>query len=77
MEPHKIELCTQSTNRGNSSNTIRKPTNTNGNWVTPFEIDPTNHNWIYSGFLDLYRHENGGTNGEWINLSKNIDFSRN
>ncbi len=51
----------KSTNQGNSRSNISKPSGVgNGNWVTPFEIDPQTSTTIYVGFDELYKSTNSG-----------------
>ena len=65
----------KSINGGNSlTSIIAPPENSQGNWVTPIAIDPSNGNRIYAGYKDLYRHENGAVSSSWINVSSNITF---
>lgn len=56
----------KSTNGGNSYFGLTEPA-TNGNWVTPFEIDPVTPTTIYVGYIDLYKSINGGTS--WTALT--------
>ncbi len=62
----------RSTNQGNSSTGISKPTGVgNGEWVTPFEIDPITPSTIYVGFDQLYKNTTSGTGGAagWTSIS--------
>jgi len=43
-----------------------------GAWVTPFIIDPVNHNVLYAGYADVWKTTNNGTN--WTKIS-NINAS--
>lgn len=59
----------KSTNQGNSRFGISKPTGVgNGEWVTPFEIDPQNPQTIYVGFDEVYKNTSGGS-GTWTAIS--------
>ena len=64
----------KSTNGGNTRFNLSKPGDFDGNWVTPFEIDPINASIIYAGYSDLYKHTAGGQGGSWQNISNNVDF---
>lgn len=64
----------KSTNGGTTRFNLSKPGDFDGNWVTPFEIDPINASIIYSGYSDLYKHSSGGQGGSWQNISNNVDF---
>ncbi|GAB5400766.1 MAG: hypothetical protein Aureis2KO_23510 [Aureisphaera sp.] len=44
-----------------------------GNWVTPFEQDPTDNDVIYVGYDEVYKSTNGG--GTWSAISQ--DFGPN
>ena len=44
-----------------------------GNWVTPFEQDPTALNTIYTGYKQVYKSTDGGNN--WNSISQ--DFGSN
>lgn len=67
----------KSTNGGNSIGNISKPGNFSGEWVTPFMMDPINNNKIYVGYRNLYRSNNGGSQGSWRNLTSNINLGGN
>ncbi len=60
----------RSTNGGNSSFGINSPGNESGNWVTPFEQDPTQNNTIYAGYSRVYKSNNNG--GTWTAISQNF-----
>jgi len=50
------------------------PTPGTGNWVTPYEIDPIDHNTIYIGYSSLYKSTDMGDNFEAIgNFGSNLD----
>jgi len=65
----------KSTDGGNSIGNISKPGNFSGEWVTPFMMDPIDNKKIYVGYNDLYRSNNGGSNGSWRNITANINIS--
>lgn len=44
-----------SINGGNTRSGLSKPDNKTGNWVTPFEQDPTTSNILYTGYDQVYR----------------------
>ncbi len=50
------------------------PDDLSGAWVTPYMLDPNNHERLYVGFADLWRTDNGGV--DWIQVS-NIGFYDN
>lgn len=51
----------KSTNRGQSFNaSFNLPPNGQGQWVTPFVIDPTNDNILYVGYDQLWKSTNAG-----------------
>jgi photosystem II stability/assembly factor-like uncharacterized protein len=63
----------KSTNGGLNISGISSPEGKSGNWVTPFEQDPTNPNVIYSGYDEVYKSIDGGTS--WTSISQ--DFGGN
>lgn len=63
----------RSTNGGNSYSNINS--NAPGNWVTPFEQDPTVNNRIYVGYSRVYRSNNQGAS--WIAVSQNFGGNLN
>lgn len=51
----------KSTNRGQSFNaSFNLPPNGNGQWVTPFVIDPNDDNTLYVGYDQLWKSTNAG-----------------
>lgn len=44
-----------------------KPEDVNGDWVTPFDMHPTNSNIIYAGYSDIYKSYDAGYS--WDNLT--------
>ncbi len=48
----------KTTNGGTSYINLNKPSN--GNWVTPLAMHPTDHDTIYGGWTGIYRSNNGG-----------------
>lgn len=58
----------KTTNSGSSRTNLTKPSN--GNWVTPLVMHPTNHDTIYGGWTGVWRSGNGGSS--WTNLSPSI-----
>ncbi len=50
---------------GGATNTDIQPVGSAGTWVTPYIMDPSNHNILYAGYDDVYRSTNGGTS--WTN----------
>ncbi len=63
----------RSGNGGNSQSGLNEPGNGSGNWVTPFEQDPTEANAIYVGYNRVYKSSNFG--GSWTSISQ--DFVSN
>ncbi len=63
----------RSLNAGNSYSGLNEPGNGSGNWVTPFEQDPTVTNTIYLGYNRVYKSTNSG--GSWTSISQ--DFIAN
>lgn len=70
----------KSFNQGQSRIGLPSPNNKSGNWITPFEQDPTDSNTIYSGYDKIYKSTNGGENlssggQSWVSISQ--DFGSN
>ena len=65
----------KSFNGGLSYSGIASPDNKDGNWVTPFEQDPTVTNTIYGGYDQVYKSTNGG--GTWSAISQNFGGNLN
>jgi hypothetical protein len=63
----------RSQNGGTSYANINGPGGGSGNWVTPFEQDPTLVNTIYVGYRNVHRSTNLG--GTWTSISQ--DFNGN
>ena len=59
-------------NNGNDSADITDAS-TDGAWVTPFIQDNLQQDWLYCGFTEVYKSENGG--GSWESISQ--DFGGN
>ncbi|MCP4522357.1 MAG: T9SS type A sorting domain-containing protein [Cytophagales bacterium] len=64
----------KSTNGGQTRFGLTAP-ESNGNWVTPFEMDPIDGNKIYVGYTNAYRSNDGGNN--WTNLTNSINIGGN
>ena len=60
-------------NGGSSLINIPSPEGGSGNWVSPFEQDPSVTNTVYSAYNKVYKSENKG--GNWIAISQ--DFGNN
>ncbi|MDF2188400.1 T9SS type A sorting domain-containing protein [Paraflavitalea sp. CAU 1676] len=58
----------KTTNAGQTYSNLTKPSN--GNWVTPLVMHPTNHNTVYGGWTGIYRSANGGSS--WTNISGGV-----
>lgn len=63
----------RSGNGGNSYVNLNSPGNGSGNWVTPFEQNPTEENSIYVGYNRVYKSTNFGNS--WTSISQ--DFIAN
>ncbi len=59
-----------STNGGISLGTINRPEGKTGNWITPFEQDPTVNDVIYSGYDQVYKSNDRGIT--WTAISQNF-----
>ncbi len=64
-------------NGGNVLHDLSEPGSGSGNWVSPFEQDPTIPNVIYCAYNIVYKHLNNGSGaaGSWIPISQ--DFVSN
>ncbi|MBK7096632.1 MAG: T9SS type A sorting domain-containing protein [Saprospiraceae bacterium] len=62
----------RTTNHWQSSSTITPSSAGSGAWVTPYIIDPVNQSTLYSGYGDIWKSTNQGTN--WTKIS-NISSS--
>jgi photosystem II stability/assembly factor-like uncharacterized protein len=60
----------KTTNGGISISGIVEPGSGQGDWVTPFEQDPTITNTIYVGYNFVYKSTNQG--GQWTAISQNF-----
>jgi hypothetical protein len=49
--------------------------NANGSWVTPYVLDPNNHNTVYAGYSDVFKSTNQG--GNWTQISTNLTGGSN
>jgi photosystem II stability/assembly factor-like uncharacterized protein len=59
------------------SNVTPSPKPSYTQWVTPWEIDPTNNQILYSGYNEVYKSVNGGTSWSKItnfNINQRIKF---
>lgn len=61
----------RSMNGGTSYLNINSPGGGSGNWVTPFEQDPTLANTIYVGYNFVWKSTNFG--GTWTKISQNFN----
>ncbi len=59
---------------GDNTIYITKPGQMSGEWVTPFHNDPLESKTIYAGYEDLYRSKDGGSSGNWDNMTSTIDI---
>jgi len=60
---------------GNTFYSIKPQNSPNGAWITPFIIDPVNHNTLYMGFDNVYKTTNGGDN--WTTISNGFTNGEN
>ncbi len=60
----------RSDNGGNSYVGLNEPGSGSGEWVTPFEQDPTTTNVIYLGYSNVYKSTNKGST--WSSISQNF-----
>lgn len=63
----------KSTNGGQSFDSINPPGN--GAWISPLIMDPIDPEIIFTGKATLYRSDEGGEAGSWINLQKPTGIS--
>ena len=63
----------RSGNGGNSYSNLNGPGSGSGNWVTPFEQDPTLANTVYVGYDHVYKSSDFGNT--WVSISQ--DFISN
>lgn len=62
-------------NSGATYINVANPSGSGGNWVTPFEQDPTATNTIYVGYRNVYKSEASGTG--WVVISQNFGANLN
>ncbi|HNL28963.1 MAG TPA: T9SS type A sorting domain-containing protein [Saprospiraceae bacterium] len=60
----------RSTNGGVSWTSIKPSGSGNGQWITPFTLDPTTPTTIYMGFAQIYKSTNQGNS--WSTISPNF-----
>lgn len=65
----------KSTNGGTTRTTLTAPAS-NGEWVTPFAIDPNVATTLYVGFVELYKSTNGGTSWNAITALGGANFTQ-
>lgn len=58
----------KSTDGGESYMNLPKPSN--GNWITPLAIHPTNHDTVWGGWTGVFRSDDGGFT--WNQIAKSI-----
>jgi len=71
----QLGVLYKSLNGGASISNLGSPDGKSGNWVTPFEQDPTLSNVIYTGYDQVYRSVNGGQS--WASVSQNFGANLN
>ena len=54
---------------------LGSPEGKDGEWVTPFEQDPTEANTLYAGYDQVYKSTDGGNN--WTAISQNFGSNMN
>ncbi len=59
-------------NGGITLTSLTEPGSGQGNWVTPFEQDPTVTKTIYLGYNYVYKSDNDGQFGSWVEISQNF-----
>ena len=64
-------------NGGNTLLQLNEPGAGQGNWVTPFEQDPTDINTIYLGYNFVYKSASSGGSGSWVAISQNFGANLN
>ncbi|MBI9067451.1 MAG: PKD domain-containing protein [Salinivirgaceae bacterium] len=57
----------RTTNHWSSSSEIQPAAAGDGAWVTPYIIDPTDHNTLYAGYANVYKTTDKGNN--WTKIS--------
>jgi len=57
----------KSTNGGQTRSSLTNPSGGDGNWVTPFRMDPTTNTTIYVGYANVYKSTNSGSS--WTDIS--------
>ena len=60
----------KSTDQGASRFGLSTPDDKSGNWITPFEQDPNDANTVYTGYDEIYKSIDGGSN--WNSISQNF-----
>jgi len=58
----------KSIDQGQNSSNLASPDGKSGDWITPFEQDPSDSNTVYSGYNQIYKSTNGGQS--WIAISQ-------
>jgi len=64
----------KTTDNGNNVEYIQ-PYDVSGDWITPFDMHPTNSNIIYAGYNDVYKSDDAGWT--WNNLTNGMFGSQN
>lgn len=62
----------KSVNGGTTYSGLSEPEGKSGNWITPFEQDPSTANTIYSGYDMVYKSTNGGSTWVLPAISQNF-----
>ena len=56
----------RSTNGGSSWSSIKATSSEQGAWITPYTMDPNDHNTLYAGYENVYKSTNAGSS--WTKL---------
>lgn len=64
----------KSVDGGNNFDGVKPIDSVDGSWVTPYLMDPSNHEVLYAGYDDVYKTTNGGLS--WTKLSNYLCGTR-
>lgn len=67
----------KSTNGGTSFGNIKPAAAPNGDWITPYALDPNSTSTIYAGYDEIYKSTNSGSSWTTVtgNLSSGVVYS--
>ena len=60
----------KSTNGGTSFGSIKPAGSPDGDWITPYALNPTSTSTIYAGYTEIYKSTNSGTS--WTTVTSNL-----